>query len=41
MLSVLAQCDYAVEKSSLVFSMNQQEQLKYEELSKDIGKIKN
>lgn len=39
MLSTVAQCEFAVEKSSLVYAMNQEEQTKYDDLSRDIGTL--
>ena len=37
--SQLALCEFAVEKSVQVHKMNQDEQINYEKLNKDIGKI--
>ena len=39
MLSMLAQCEFTMEKSVQVHAMNLSEQESYEKLTKDIGKF--
>ena len=39
MLSMLAQCEFTMEKSVQVHAMNLSEQESYEKLTKDIGKL--